>query len=435
MHYAGAGEIGQLELLLDKAHGKFVDMPKWRTARSYPNEIDPQYIKQEGEVHVPAEIFAEAHNQRTLYKNQIDQKSIYHSIASKIPTGHLLALPLPAAYEPDTGYAMYTQGEDIALYSLEMNEVLAKYDAPLKIIKSKYECTQLEDPKRAFMVYDAWARARDKKKVFFDEDKVRLGSDLYPDDFANGEPIVVQLTRYVEGCITEEWTDRILVTASSPPTQVWRGIDLLIDKDGRIYSLANSLCSNRIGCSTLAITSDFQLVISFQTSLNSVSSGLSVPSGSGSADWTDLNNCKTLKTFLTVAAERELKEECGLDDEEAPKIWSNQIGYARLVRRGGKPDFYAVSFINVPFSRIKISEKEKKLVGKHAQYDVGPNCEKLLTVIDKLLNTDELKLSLPLYLNLVFLKNYYETQSELFHAQLDQFHRGINYVPQAKYED
>ena len=82
--------------------------------------------------------------------------------------------------------------------------------------------------------------------------------------------------------------------------------------------------SNEIGVSTIAITKDGYLFVQKQGERADASSGLFVPSGSGSADWKDYTQNKkkdqTLDAIISYSTKRELAEETGFEKSNPDKI-------------------------------------------------------------------------------------------------------------------
>ncbi|MEH0982047.1 hypothetical protein [Micromonospora sp. CPCC 205556] len=134
---------------------------------------------------------------------------------------------------------------------------------------------------------------------------------------------------------------------------VLRGRDLILDVEGRLISFKRSRLANLIGVSTLAFTTDGQLLLVAQTSDNIGSPGLLAPSGSGAleprdvprdmADW-------TIQRILVNGAERELREECHLKASEIAD--SSVVGHGRWISRGAMPEFCAVTLLSLTGDQV-----------------------------------------------------------------------------------
>jgi hypothetical protein len=141
-------------------------------------------------------------------------------------------------------------------------------------------------------------------------------------------------------------------------TRIFDGLGFMSNNQ-ILLDLSESKCSNHIGVSTLAFTRDGKMVVTVQSASSAQSAGLLAPSGSGSADLEDLQQAgNDFHTFLTRAMERELLEECGLANAGAGLVRTRLIGYARLLDRGGKPEFFGVSLLDVPFATLRVTGKE-----------------------------------------------------------------------------
>jgi hypothetical protein len=131
------------------------------------------------------------------------------------------------------------------------------------------------------------------------------------------------------------------------------GRRLFIDRRNRLRSFTDSRLANTVGVSTLAITTDGQLLLIKQTSDTVGSPGLYAPSGSGALEPKDLVDGDATPTVCEVVlkgAERELREECNLGPDCV--ISSDVIGHARWISRGAMPEFAAVTLLNVTADEV-----------------------------------------------------------------------------------
>ncbi len=197
--------------------------------------------------------------------------------------------------------------------------------------------------------------------VVYDSAKVGLRTDLTSAALApDAPPVRLQRTSYFASEVTNELTGRIIVE---------RGTDLVVH-DGRsmavtgdvLHDLCEGAMSDHIGVSTLAVTSDGFLILTLQSSGSAQDPTAFVPSGSGSADLADAEGRTTLGELVVAATERELAEECGVP---RTAITTRLCGYARLLHRGGKPDFFALSRLSVPLAEIRILDAERAFVSTH----------------------------------------------------------------------
>lgn len=146
------------------------------------------------------------------------------------------------------------------------------------------------------------------------------------------------------------------------------------------------------------------------------SAGYLAPSGSGSADYADLNGTRgSLQEFIRRATERELREECGIGDLKYT-IRTELIGFCRVLDRGGLPEFFSVSFIDADHAALHVPKSESPYIAHIDRRRI--NRESVNTVLDEVRQYREgshvQSLSLQLYLNLVFLEDYLESAPASF---------------------
>ncbi len=195
-------------------------------------------------------------------------------------------------------------------------------------------------------------------KEIRDEYKVRLASDLMIDG-QMAERVILQETTYFDSLATNELAMTTAVNTKGGKT--FHGESLLLTPEGMVYPLSNSPCSNHIGISTFAITSDNMLVLAQQGLRSAQYRGRWTASGSGSIDWADVGRQSTLQELLINAMERELSEECGIA-RSLCNIETVIVGFGRILERGGKPEFVGISRLDIPWSNLAIPEREKKFV-------------------------------------------------------------------------
>lgn len=138
-----------------------------------------------------------------------------------------------------------------------------------------------------------------------------------------------------------------------------------MDRRGFVRDLEQSWSANHIGISTLAFTTDLQVVLVQQSDGNVSERGRVAPSGSGSAEPRDcLQNIEPLTDVLGRAMERELREECNLD---GVPMRTKVLGYSRWIDHGAMPEFYGVTALGVDeraMLDLKVSRSERLLIGR-----------------------------------------------------------------------
>lgn len=208
-----------------------------------------------------------------------------------------------------------------------------------------------------------------KSPVLFNARKIRLASDVLVDDASNLLPVPVQPTHYFDTLSTNDSLPVRLVSHKSR-LEVFSGHEICFPRQ-TIPSCEESACSNHFGASTLAVTADDYLVITEQGYRSNIARGQLMPSGSGSADWKDLESSADLQELVRRVAMRELLEECGLAPAEV--AWLRIVGYGRLLARGGLPQFFCLARLNCSFGDIQVTRAERALTECHRPIDIrGP---------------------------------------------------------------
>ena len=170
-----------------------------------------------------------------------------------------------------------------ALFHDSVAEVLSTTRSlPIVVRQEDYQLPRAVEWAADKAIVDAWRQGRRD----FDALKVRLISDLTDAEFAQ-RPIEVQRTRFSYARVTNDlattsyWSRKERAERLGPWTVPF--------PDRRLPPLASSECSNHVGVDTLTFLTNGALVVGVQSAANAQSPGLLASSGSGSADWADLN--------------------------------------------------------------------------------------------------------------------------------------------------
>jgi hypothetical protein len=211
------------------------------------------------------------------------------------------------------------------------------------------------------------ARGATPRQGFFNESKVGLASDI----FSGSRNLSVFCTTYFSSVLTNDLVSFIGETVGPFPEKCYSGSDDLPVYPGDrmvLKSIADSYMNDHIGLSTVVITCDDKLVLWEQGAAALHSQHKVAPTGSGSCDWEDWlvllrrpePKAVTLQMLLTQAMEREFKEESRPFDRPLldgdVRTWI--IGHFRWLRRGGKPEFVAVSRTSKSSSELRPNIRE-----------------------------------------------------------------------------
>lgn len=298
----------------------------------------------------------------------------------------------------ENGYELLKHEKSRLMYSLDENEYYKNniFNLAFSFKNNKNYSIPNNIAKNSYRIFSDYLNSG---KYFYDSKKIRLNSDIQ-DIKKNG---VVQLskTSYFNSICTNEISKKEF-RYSHDSSYCFDGYLLVrTKKDGkgkRIYSLRESLCSNHIGVSTLAITSDGYVILTKQGRRNLVGTGKYVVSASGSLDYSDSKKCKSFGDIVVKGMERELSEECNIDPSLI--VDTKIIGYGRLLDRGGKPEFFGLTIVNmdsdtfIKFAKIG-KEKRKEYVQEFTKIPNSYNS--IIQKIDEFSNNGEATIQLLYY--------------------------------------
>lgn len=233
--------------------------------------------------------------------------------------------------------------------------------------------------------FDFLAR-RARVAAMYNGDILGLASDLPSGD----EDVVVKLR---PGRYFDFFCSNLLA-----PFDVWetgrklpllRGRELVLDRRGQLMTFRRSRLANTVGVSSLAFTTDGQLILVAQAKDNVGSPGLIAPSGSGALEPRDVPQDGTGLTIGDIAlrgAERELREECHISSDEVEI--SMIVGHGRWISRGAMPEFCAVTLLQLTSDQVldrAIRLVERPYVSEVMAVDLAPmtrwNPRKPLTML------------------------------------------------------
>ncbi len=245
-------------------------------------------------------------------------------------------------------------------------------------------------------------------RSFFNEQKTCLATDM----LVGTDSVEVFRGSYFRSFLTNEMSVREIESVGSSPARIFGGRDLYPcslgpDNDYVLKPIEDSRMGNHIGISTLGYTKDGKIVIWQQSNRAQQNPGNLVPVGSGSCDWQDwerVGRPANLKSLVSGAMQRELKEESLGDLEKFSKVTldTRLLGFFRWLNRGGKPEFVGLTKIDVKANRLAANGVE---VGKPdyaiTEYPAS-TLEELKGTIEELLNKEHI--SVPLWMSLFCLR-------------------------------
>lgn len=299
-----------------------------------------------------------------------------------------------------SGYSLKNSGGKAILVSSKVDEFLAnggKVD--FQFLNETWELPrELRDEWKGRLLQ----RAKREKRIIFDSCKVRLMNDLAISNTGKVIEVKIQPTSYLNGFWTNE---AALLDLKLGSETVYCGNRLyMLEKI--VSALSDSRCANSIGVSTLLIGSGSKLPLVTQSARSAVSNSKIAPSGSGSMDLEDIQEGDPdFNTVICRAAERELVEEMGLSKEINLK--SQVIGFSRLLARGGKPEFFCVTWVDSDIRQVNLAKVERLFTHSpmDAVVDWGDSKRNIAFKLRTLIKTNESAYSLSLQCALEVLAN------------------------------
>jgi hypothetical protein len=323
---------------------------------------------------------------------------------------------LPYIYR-ESGYSIQEFNNERFVMSDEVNNLIHSDKFSLNL---DYSGKFLLSKEIKLIAPFALNKAFKSRSTIYNSQLIRLADEIY---LNRDNKIRVQKTDYFQGLCTNEMVyNKLKSILNIYDPFVFKGEDLLLDENGELIQLCESLCSNYLGGSTVAVTNDNYIIINSQSSRSAANSGRLAPSGSGSTDFRDLkklvkNKKKSEQTFqelVKITMERELREECGLLHKNV-KMKSKVIGFARLLERGGKPDFFGITYIDIKHHKIKESLKEYFEIGNYRIMPIHFNSYKEIPdILFDIIHQDNNKISIQIYIIAVILKYFYDNGDDLF---------------------
>lgn len=306
----------------------------------------------------------------------------------------------------DSGYDIYEHNGEYYVMSFSINKLLYEtaFNISLKMTGSFSLASEVES-----IVPFAVKKAFDRKSFLFNGKLIRMIDDFTQSGLSNQSCIRIQKTSYFQGLFTNEVVYNRIKNMSTIHDEIFEGYKLSYKHDNegkyKLLSLKDSYCANYLGGSTLAITKDKYIIITKNPPGADVNSSKMVPSGSGSTDKKDYIIGDTYGSLVTRTMERELREECNLDNNIRMK--SIVIGYARLLNRGGKPDFFGLTYVDCKKDAISASRKEIREMGDYSHDFISfSNSGDILMALGEYIEKNDKLISLQLKVTFRILEDF-----------------------------
>ena len=245
-------------------------------------------------------------------------------------------------------------------------------------------------------------------KEFYNDDKLCLSQDL----LLNSHEVFCHRGSYYDTFLTNQICSKA-IQSNEDESELVSGVRYFpFEINDNKYTLQNintSLMNNEIGVSTIGFTSDNRMLLWIQNKRAQSSGNLLVPTGSGSCDWENRKSVQhnSFKDIIIDAMNLELWQESGgkrLHDTHHKVGETRVLGYFRWINRGGKSEFVGITKLKHEFSAYD-AEKLEVYEGPEVNFS---DFDGLAKAIDKFLG---MKISVPLYMNLKCLRQYYQNNS------------------------
>ncbi|MBE5737217.1 MAG: hypothetical protein E7348_02330 [Clostridiales bacterium] len=329
-----------------------------------------------------------------------------------------------------SGYSWQEYNGESYEMSRDVNNMLAKMDSENQVIKMDIIKRKFPVPEEVTKIFDYKIKQRiEDDKIIFNGKLVRLSTDLSTQK--GFKKVKLERTDYFSNVITN---DSIYETCRNrlDVDYLLNGYKFCIKdkidddkvKQVSLLDLCDNYCANIIGISTLVLTSDNK-VITLRQGNGDVNRDKYVPTGSGSAEYCELKKFTNFFDFLKHEMHREMLEELQISKANYKalncseyyitkyKAQTHIIGYCRLLERGGKPDFFGLTYLPNVSSRLlqdyfnvyksRISYRDNKL--KQKRKDFGKHEIGDFIILNNLRELEDEKYKNKVSLQLEIIKN------------------------------
>ncbi|MFG0293849.1 MAG: hypothetical protein ACF8MJ_11960 [Phycisphaerales bacterium JB050] len=244
-------------------------------------------------------------------------------------------------------------GSETVMASVDVDGwILAEASCEFDLIKGYEKKTIMHYDNMRMDMKDFLATHSLQQARMFNQKKCALASTLYP---GMGR-VLIGKTTYFSSILTNEACTRLMRRGEIGNFD-FRKIFPWSREDLSLLSIETSGMSNHVGVSGLALSRDRYPVVWIQNQNAQHNINELMPTGSGSLDWSDVRSCGSCDIFdiFRFGIAREMREEGSLNLGSFSRSVADiaektlLIGYYRWTRRGGKPEFYGISYIDLPY--------------------------------------------------------------------------------------
>jgi len=238
------------------------------------------------------------------------------------------------------------------LYSASVNRLLMGQGLPATLDPKPFA---LDPHLRRMAPYVLSTAMTPKGRRLFNRE-VRLASDITEQTFSEGRKVRLQPTDYVTGICTNDLALTRLKRRGTGE-MLLDGLDLVLE-DRVVRNLEHSRCANLIGINSLVFLTDGYYLVREQVKPYAQNFGQLIPFVSSSLALDDYVASLTIQQMVSKAVTRRILQDTGYSHPE--RVRTVLIGYARILDRGGKPEFLALTVVDDTLTGFLTEEAVKK---------------------------------------------------------------------------
>lgn len=284
------------------------------------------------------------------YVTQSELRSYFHIQRSILRNNLTKPFVLPGEKEKENGFeAVEIPGSkaDLIFVSKKVNDYIRT--TPLSITISDHKKSlirkYIQKHREILLQYfnHYFFTSLYANRQFTNDKKLCLSKDIS----LNSKHVVCHSGGYYDSFVTNQVIGTTLLIKDKVHTTITSEhiFPSVEDTEGNhhLSDISTSQMNDHLGCSTIGFTKDNYVMLWVQASTAQFSKGMVIPTGSGSANYSDLTSHNLQKTIIKVM-ERELIEESTPDKEVDNSLNKTLLlGFYRWVTRGGKPEFTGVT--------------------------------------------------------------------------------------------
>lgn len=235
---------------------------------------------------------------------------------------------------------------DCYMMSFEANHDFVRFPVYATISDTSYSLPEEVIPYAGILKEDRNKEFSALNASRADKDVTGLASDITPELFGSDHPTITvnHLTRYAVQ-VTDDAFNKIIINKKKISDKiVFNGHDLALTKDGHLKAFADSKMANEIDIHSLIISNDGYLMLARGTEDHPLRAGQIIASASCSL-LPDEIEAKPIQESMVGSIHAKIRKSFIIPD--STDIQSSFCGFARMIQRGGAPEFYCITRIGM----------------------------------------------------------------------------------------